>query len=186
MSALATTGRSLPATSPTAMERVKALEAQVQALPQVQIPTDHVIHAGLYARTIRIPVDVILTGAEISCATLLIVSGHVAVTVGDDTQELIGYHVLPAEAGRKQAFLVQSILARTSRETRSFAHDESHVRQRPSRKLFRQRQNIHTLFFRHFRKLPGGILIHGCKDFSGITGTAGTFNRGLFLKWIKS
>ena len=42
---------------------VRALEAQVQALPQVQIPTDHVIHAGLYARTIRIPVDVILTGA---------------------------------------------------------------------------------------------------------------------------
>lgn len=105
MSALATTGRSLPATPPAAMERVRALEAQVQALPQVQIPTDHVIHAGLYARTIRIPVDVILTGAEISCATLLIVSGHVAVTVGDDTQELIGYHVLPAEAGRKQAFL---------------------------------------------------------------------------------
>ncbi|HQR22958.1 MAG TPA: hypothetical protein PKV98_18980 [Burkholderiaceae bacterium] len=105
MSALATTGRSLPATPPAAMERVRALEAQVQALPQVQIPTDHVIHAGLYARTIRIPASVILTGAEISCATLLIVSGHVAVTVGDDTQELIGYHVLPAAAGRKQAFL---------------------------------------------------------------------------------
>jgi len=105
MSALATTGRSLPATPPAAMERVRALEAQVQALPQVQIPTYHVIHAGLYARTIRIPAGVVLTGAEITRATLLICSGHAVVTMGDSVHELYGYHVLPAEAGRKQAFL---------------------------------------------------------------------------------
>ena len=87
------------------MERVRALEAKVRELPQVQIPTDHVIHAGLYARTICIPAGVILTGAEIACATLLVFDGHAAVTIGDTTQELAGRHVLPASAGRKQAFL---------------------------------------------------------------------------------
>lgn len=98
-------GRHLPATPPAAMVQVRELEAWVRELPQIQIHTDHVIHAGMYARTIRIPANVILTGAEISCATLLIVSGHVAVTIGDATRELCGYHVLPASAGRKQAFL---------------------------------------------------------------------------------
>lgn len=77
----------------------------MRELPQVQIPTDHVIHAGLYARTICIPAGVILTGAEIACATLLVFDGHAAVTIGDTTQELAGRHVLPASAGRKQAFL---------------------------------------------------------------------------------
>ena len=95
----------LPATPPAAMEQVRALEAYARNQPQVRIDTDHVIHAGLYARTIRIPAGVLLTGAEIARATLLIVSGHAAVTVGDTTQELAGYHVLPAAAGRKQAFL---------------------------------------------------------------------------------
>lgn len=46
-----------------------------------------------------------LTGAEITRATLLIFSGHAVVTMGDSVRELDGYHVLPAEAGRKQAFL---------------------------------------------------------------------------------
>jgi hypothetical protein len=105
VSDLAILGRILPATPPAAMERVRALEAQVRELPQVQIPTDHVIHAGLYARTICIPAGVILTGAEIARATLLVFDGHAAVTIGDTTQELAGRHVLPASAGRKQAFL---------------------------------------------------------------------------------
>ncbi len=95
----------IAAMTPAQVGEVRRLEAAVRELPQAQIDTYHVIHAGLYARTIRIPAGVVLTGAEITRATLLIFSGHAVVTMGDSVRELDGYHVLPAEAGRKQAFL---------------------------------------------------------------------------------
>lgn len=76
--------------------------------PQLPIATHHVIHGGLYARTIRIPAGTLLTGAEIKRATLLIFNGHASIAVDDGTIELVGYHVLPASAGRKQAFLAHA------------------------------------------------------------------------------
>lgn len=98
---LPTTIRSM---SPAQVSAVRRLESATRKLPQVAIDTLHVIHAGLYARTILIPADVILTGAEIKAATLLIFQGHAAVTLGDEVVELSGYHVIPAMPGRKQAF----------------------------------------------------------------------------------
>lgn len=95
----------IPAMSIEAIDRVRLLESRSLELPQADIATDHVLHAGLYARTICIPAGVLLTGAEIKIATLLIAHGHFRVTVGESDMELAGYHVLPASAGRKQAFL---------------------------------------------------------------------------------
>lgn len=105
MSLPALLDKRIPAMTQGAIDRVRAFEAQALALPQVDIATHHVIHGGMYARTICIPAGVVLTGAQIKLATVLIVSGHVRVTVGEETRELEGYHVLAASAGRKQAFL---------------------------------------------------------------------------------
>ncbi len=74
-------------------------------MEQILIPTTHHFHAGLYARTIRIPKGVVITGALIKISTMLIVSGHASVFVGGDVIDLRGYNVLPASAGRKQVFL---------------------------------------------------------------------------------
>lgn len=74
-------------------------------LPQVDIPTDHVIHGGMYARTIFIPAGVVLTGVLIRVPTMLIFNGHATVNAGDEPVTLTGYHVLAASAGRRQAFL---------------------------------------------------------------------------------
>lgn len=101
-------GARIPAMSSAAIDRVRQLESKSLTLPQVDIATDHVLHAGMYARTICIPAGVVLTGAEIKIATVLIAHGHFRVTVGDHTAELAGYHVLPASAGRKQAFMALS------------------------------------------------------------------------------
>jgi hypothetical protein len=98
----------IPAMSVDAIAQVRELEQISMTLPQVPIATHHVLHGGLYARTITIPAGVVLTGALIKIPTLLIVSGHVAVTVGEKTVELAGYNVLPASAGRKQAYLALS------------------------------------------------------------------------------
>lgn len=95
----------VPAMTPQAIDRVRALETRMREVPdQVPITTHHLIHAGLYARTIRIPAGVVLTGALIKRATVLVVNGHATVHVGDGSIELAGYQVIPASAGRKQAF----------------------------------------------------------------------------------
>ena len=91
-----------------ALEQVRRLEGAMLELPQVDIPTAHLLHAGLYARTIRIPAGVALTGALIKVATVLIFSGHATVYIGAQAIELHGYHVIPASAGRKQAFVAHA------------------------------------------------------------------------------
>lgn len=94
--------------SDNAVERVCRLTEASTKLPQVNIETSHVIHAGMYARTIIIPEGVTLTGALIKIATLLVVSGDVLVSVGDETIELVGYNVLAASKNRKQAFFART------------------------------------------------------------------------------
>lgn len=92
--------------TPDAIARVADLEQQILALPQVEIHTQHVLHAGMYARTIMIPAGVVLTGALIKRPTLLSISGDVLVSRGDDEGvRITGTAVLPASAGRKQAFV---------------------------------------------------------------------------------
>lgn len=96
--------QSLSPSAPAAVARVEKLEEQLKLLPQVEIHTQHVIHAGLYARTITIPAGVALTSARIKRATLLIVSGDVIVSGSGQPFRVTGHHVLPASAGRKTAW----------------------------------------------------------------------------------
>lgn len=95
------------AMSDVAINKVRELEAEAFKLPQVALETTHVFHAGMYARTIKVPAGVLITGALIKVATLLIVEGDAIVYMNDGTAPLIGYHVLSAAAGRKQAFLAR-------------------------------------------------------------------------------
>jgi hypothetical protein len=104
------TARSIKAMSPDAITKVRGLEALAMDLPQVDIHTEHLIHAGMYARTIMVPAGVMITGALIKIATTLIVSGDCAVFMDNETTELKGYNVLSAEGGRKQAFLAHTDL----------------------------------------------------------------------------
>lgn len=98
----------LPAMSAADVDKVGRLETHLRAVEQIPIRTTHIFHAGMYARTIRIPAGVVITGALISIPTVLILSGHATVFVGGETIELAGYHVLPASAGRKQAFVAHA------------------------------------------------------------------------------
>lgn len=102
---IATAGARIPAMSRESIDRVRDLEAQALALPQVDITTHHALHGGMYSRTICIPAGVMLTGAEIKIATMLVINGHVRATLGESTVDFVGHNVIPASAGRKQAFL---------------------------------------------------------------------------------
>jgi hypothetical protein len=84
------------------VEFVRDVESQLRLMPQPKIPTRHVLHGGMYARTICLPAGVVVTGALIKRATLLIYSGNAVAYVGGESVALKGYGVLPASAGRKQ------------------------------------------------------------------------------------
>lgn len=102
-SALAITGNRIPVMNEDDINHVCRLEDFILSLPQVEIDVYHTIHGGMYARTIVVPAGIVLTGVVIDLATILIVSGHTKVFIGEDVIEIEGYHVIPAGAHRKQA-----------------------------------------------------------------------------------
>lgn len=85
------------------IEKVCELERAILALPQVDLPTQQTLHAGMYARTMFVKAGVTVTGSLMKCATILIISGRMQVYVGNNSIEFEGYHIIPAAAGRKQA-----------------------------------------------------------------------------------
>ena len=95
---------SIPAMSSAQVDQVAALEAAALERTQVDLPVDHFLHGGIYARTVLVPAGVLITGALIKIPTVLIVRGDAMVYVGDESHRLTGYAVLPAAAHRKQAF----------------------------------------------------------------------------------
>lgn len=101
---IATEGK-FPAMTSEAVDKARQAEQLLLSLPQVDIPTDHVFHAGMYSRTICIPAGVGLTGALIKRPTTLVFSGKARVFLGDGWVELDGHYVIPASAGRKQVFI---------------------------------------------------------------------------------
>lgn len=95
----------IPPMTPAAIARVRSLEEYQLAInPKGDLPVQHDLHAGMYARTIMVPAGIQITGALIKVQTILIVSGDCFVTVGDAVRRVRGYTVLQAAAGRKQAF----------------------------------------------------------------------------------
>lgn len=79
-------------------------------LPQCQIHTDHLFHAGMYARTIYIPPGVVLTGAWIKIPTIVIVNGDLDLLVGRELVASNGYKVFAGSANRKQVFITRSVV----------------------------------------------------------------------------
>jgi hypothetical protein len=95
----------LPATSAANLAKVFAFESAMQTAEQQEVLTQHVIHGGMYARTVLLPADMVLTGALIKLATIVIVKGDCSVWSDGVVTHLKGYNILPASAGRKQIFV---------------------------------------------------------------------------------
>lgn len=67
----------------------------------------------MYARTIRIPAGVVLTGALVKIPTLLVVHGEADVLTGDGWASISGFGVLAGAALRKQIFVTRSAVEMT-------------------------------------------------------------------------
>lgn len=133
------TGR-IASMAASAIDKVRALEAEALKFPQVDIPIDHALHAGMYARTAHVPAGALITGVYIRVPTLLIVAGQALIYVGEDAPLRVrGYTVLAAAGGRKQAFIAETDIsitmvfptkARTVAEAEAEFTDEPHLLQR--------------------------------------------------------
>jgi len=96
----------IPAMSADALATVERVEAERALLKQVPLRTNHLIHGGMYARTVLIPAGVMITGVAIKIATILIVQGKALAYIGTpEPLPIDGYLVMPASKGRKQAFM---------------------------------------------------------------------------------
>lgn len=105
---LVVSDKRIPPMSAEAISNVRKLDDVISRAPQIEIVTSHVLHAGMYARTIHLPTGAVLTGALVKIATMLIVTGNVAVYLDGEAIDLHGYNVFAASAHRKQAFLAKT------------------------------------------------------------------------------
>lgn len=80
-------------------------EFMLKETPQVEIQTEHIIHGGMYARTIRLQPGTLICGCLYKVPTMLVVNGSARVYVGDGWTDVAGYNVIAASSGRKQLFL---------------------------------------------------------------------------------
>lgn len=96
------------AMQPCEISLVSQFEDELLKLPQEEIETDHVIHAGIYTRTVKLKAECAMTGALIKIPTTLILSGDVTVYIGGESVRLTGHHAIAAQAGRKQAFVAHA------------------------------------------------------------------------------
>lgn len=97
----------LQPTAPDVIEDLTKYQTVMREGPQVPIVTEHLLHAGMYARTITLPPWTRLIGCHVKRPTTVITVGNGYVSVGRKMQLVRGYRVLPGSAGRKQAFLTK-------------------------------------------------------------------------------
>lgn len=129
------------------VEKLTALQERMIPLPQAPIHTDHVLHAGMYSRTITMPPNCPLVGALIKIPTLVITVGDGFVYVNGHWKEVRGYQVVPGCKGRKQAFysvgpliitMIFATQARTVEEAEREFTDEHEL-------LLSRRQDLNTV-----------------------------------------
>ncbi len=130
LSALAVPFPSLPPTAPDIIDKLTIAQNRLMAeAEEAPILTEHVLHAGMYSRTITMQPNTVLVGALIKVPTIVITVGHAKVLVGKEWADVDGYRVLPAQAGRKQLFvsigaLIITMIFPTSAKTVSEAEAE--------------------------------------------------------------
>lgn len=90
-----------------ALAKVQAVQDALMQMEQATIPVQHVLHGGMYARTVRIPAGVAIAGAFVRVPTILVINGKVSAYANDQMIQISGYQVIVASAGRKQIFIAQ-------------------------------------------------------------------------------
>lgn len=86
------------------VDLIRRCEERIKEMTQVLVHTEHLFHAGVYARTIHLVPTQVLTGTLIKRTTLLVIDGDVDVFDGNKWNHCRGFHLIAASANRKQMF----------------------------------------------------------------------------------
>jgi hypothetical protein len=87
------------------MDQVRQLEQHLLATqPQIDLKYEHVLHAGVYDRTVRVPAGYVITGAPVKIETLLTIVGDVIVGLDGNEQRVTGFAKIRAAAHRMGVF----------------------------------------------------------------------------------
>lgn len=85
------------------LAKMREFNEILRGYPQEEVPTDHFIHAGCYARTCVVRAGVLMGAVEIVVPTVLIVSGHCEIYNGGKKAVVNGYVVLRGSPHRQVA-----------------------------------------------------------------------------------
>jgi len=96
------TSKCIPMMTLKQIEQAKQAEEHIRTLDRIKCITQHTLHAGIYSRTLFMPKGSVVAGVIIQVPTTLILSGKMAVYIGDDITHIDGYNVLPTIGDRKQ------------------------------------------------------------------------------------
>jgi hypothetical protein len=91
----------MPPTPPEIMALIRSAAEVVKKLPPIKIQTEHLLHAGIYTRTVRAPANAILVNVVIKIPTVFVVHGRAAFFAGDRWYRIEDYQVIPTRAGRQ-------------------------------------------------------------------------------------
>jgi hypothetical protein len=111
MSELIVPPRRLAPASDAAIEKVRQFGELLKRMPQQSFTIEHLLHAGMYTRTTRLPAGTALAAVLIQVPTVLIIMGEGRVYNDDKVVEVAGYTVLAGSAGRKVAMVTLSEFA---------------------------------------------------------------------------
>jgi hypothetical protein len=90
----------------TLREKVNRLEAEIEKLPQCEIPLVHHFAPGLYLREMLMPKNAVLTGAVHKTEHICILSkGHVKVVTEEGVVDLIAPATIHSLPGAKRAIV---------------------------------------------------------------------------------
>jgi hypothetical protein len=126
----------IPTMSQHALDLVSALTTKMLTMEQTPYRIYHTLHGGVYTRTVTLPPG-LWTGALVKRPTTLTIIGEALVYVGNkDPLNVSGVVVIPASAGRKQAFVAKTEItiimtaaceAKTVAEAEAFLCGETHL-----------------------------------------------------------
>lgn len=97
-----------PAT-PETVDKVNQLAGAIKTrLEPCPFVTEHMIHGGIYTRTVRLPANTVCAAVLINPPTTLIVVGSVDIYTNGELSHVDGATVMKGSAGRKIAFTTHS------------------------------------------------------------------------------
>lgn len=145
MSEITVSVKPLPPISAEVNAEFEAFGAELEKFPQVDIRTEHHLHAGVYSRTLYVPAGTVVVGLCIKVPTQLIACGHFRLTDGTMQKEMRGFHVLDGAANRRAAVVTVTDSAFTmlfATNAKTVEEAENEFTDEPERLLTRKERKL--------------------------------------------